>query len=33
MIHGLIAGRAAATFGKEMEPAVAPIEYPVFWMQ
>src|SRR5260370_16588950 len=33
MIHGLITGRAAATFGKEMEPVVALIRCPVSWMQ
>src|SRR5260370_27180790 len=28
MIHGLMAGRVAATFGKEMEPVVALMEVP-----
>src|SRR3989454_92064 len=32
MIHGLIAGRVAATCGKEMEPVVALIRCPVSWM-
>ena len=30
MIQGLIAGRVAATFGKEMEPAIALIRVPGF---
>jgi len=33
MIHGLMAGRSAATFGKEMELTVALMRHPVFWMQ
>jgi TetR/AcrR family transcriptional repressor of nem operon len=33
MIHGLMAGRVAATFGKKMEPVVALIRCPVSWMQ
>src|ERR1700731_4173801 len=33
MIHGLMAGSVAATFGKKMEPVVALIRCPVSWMQ
>ena len=33
MIQGLIPGRDAATFGKEMESVVALIRCPISWMQ